>query len=362
MKTVSKRLTKRLKLVGATTAAIFTLTSVFTATIAWFASNSFVEATGMNISALSITGSEVESIKLIKFDYAEDTYYINGQSITIVDYINTNRGSVNSYMYDKEEGSYGYDQEASPCVAVLTSDHHVIADKVYFTKSAQADSEKVGVGGYLVDNNGYSYTIAQNPSDESIGSYYEVTSTGNDAGWVAVNAMNVYDPIEKIIRGNTFTLSELHCNAVYEVVLTSPDLTSNCNLSITAKTFTPTGKTEDDILLSDCVDFDVFFVSDLQAGDDTDEEVYNRISTLSDDIDPHRNFYSAVSKPQTLSLLTSAQESRVFSTGGDSIIVYVNVNYAPSEIDKYAKKIQSFSENIIALYDFTIEFDVLPLD
>lgn len=362
MKVLGKNIGKRFKIAAATGAAIFSLASVFTATMAWFAANSSVEATGMQISALGISGSAVESVKLIKFDFAQDTYVINGQTITIVDYVNPNRGSVNSYLYDEEEKSYGYDQDATPCVAALTSDHSIIEGKVYYTKSAEADSEKVGVGGYLVDANGYTYTAVQSPSAGSLGSYYELTSLGNDSGWVEVEAMNVYDPIEKIIRGNSFNLSELHCNAIYEVTLSSPELANNCNLSISAKTFTPEGMTEDDILLSDCVDFDVFFESDLLAGDDTDEEIYDRISSLADDINSHRNFYSSQPKPTTLSLLTSSQEAQTFSSNENTLKVYVNINYAPDQIDKYAKKIQSFSANIQALYDFTIDFDVTPAE
>lgn len=362
MKVLGKKLTKRLKLVGLTAASIFSLASVFTATMAWFSANMSVEATGMQISALNISGSSVDSVKLIKFDFAKDTYVINGQTITIVDYINPSRGSVNGYMYDKEEKAYGYDQEASPCEAVLTSDHNIVEGKVYFTKSAEADSEKVGVGGYLVDNNGYSYTAVETPSAGSLGSYYELSSLGNDGGWVPVDAMNVYDPIEKLIRGNSFNLSELHCNAIYEVTLSSPDLANNCNLSVTAKTFTPIGMTEDDVLLSDVVDFDIFFESDLQAGDDTDEEIYERISTLADNIDPHRNFYSAAEKPANLELLTTAQKAQTYTSNENTLKVYVNINYAPDEIDKYAKRIQSFSANIQALYDFTIDFDVVPAE
>ena len=362
MKVLGKRISKRFKIVVATASAIFSLASVFTGTIAWFAANNSVEATGMQITALNIAGAEVESVKLIKFDFAQDTYVINGQEITIVDYINPNRGSVNSYLYDKEEKAYGHEQTAVPCVATLTSDHNIVEGKVYFTKSAEADGEKVGVGGYLIDADGYSYTQVQSPSAGSLGSYYELSVLGNDGGWVEVNAMNVYDPIEKLIRGNSFNLSELRCNAVYEVTLSSPELINNCNLSITAKTFAPEGKTEDDILLSDCVDFDVFFPSDLQAGDDTDEEIYETISSLADNINPHRNFYSAQSKPSSLELLTSAQAAQTYQSNDSTLKVYVNVNYAPDQIDKYAKKIQSFSANIQAIYDFTIDFDVVAAE
>ena len=65
MKSTKKRISTRLRIVGATLTTIFSLFSVFTATYAWFASNSSVTATGAQI--------KVKAIETIQFDL----YYLH---------------------------------------------------------------------------------------------------------------------------------------------------------------------------------------------------------------------------------------------------------------------------------------------
>lgn len=58
MKKTTKRIRSRLKIVGATATAVFSLFSVFTATYAWFSSNTSADTTGMQIKVQTIPGIE----------------------------------------------------------------------------------------------------------------------------------------------------------------------------------------------------------------------------------------------------------------------------------------------------------------
>ena len=139
MKQLTSKMKTRLKIVGSTAFVIFTLLTVFTATIAWFASNLNVTATDMKVSIAAVKGATIKSIKLIKFVYGVDQF-------DKPDYLNPNNGVVSSYEYDKTSGSFGY---------------------------------------------------------------YE------NAQWVPVNSMNVYDPIENRVNGGDIT--KMNCNAIYEI-------------------------------------------------------------------------------------------------------------------------------------------------
>ena len=65
MKHMNSKMKTRLKIIGATATAVFSLASVFTGTYAWFASNSSVTATGAQI--------KVKAIDTIQFDL----YYLH---------------------------------------------------------------------------------------------------------------------------------------------------------------------------------------------------------------------------------------------------------------------------------------------
>ena len=89
--------------------------------------------------------------------------------------------------------------------------------------------------------------------------------------WVPVSTMNVYDPIEFIIHSNA-SLRDLNCNAIYEINVLSDSLT-NCYLSVDALRLTEKTKTDEQIFLTDCVDFDVYVEEDLV--DKIDENTWN---------------------------------------------------------------------------------------
>ena len=366
MKNNLKKTRSRMKIIGATATAVFSLASVFAGTYAWFAMNENVTATGMNIQVKGIEGGAMKSIKLIKFDFAQDVYVIGDKTLTIIDYMNPDRGGVNEYDYSKELESFGYLSAAVPCVAEAATGDTLDENVTYYTREETEDS-----AGYLVDSNGYKYTQIEidDLDEEQISSYYVVTVQGKEPEWVSVTTMNVYDPIERIIKGNTFNLEELKCNSIYEVTVYSSELVDDCFLSINASTFSPSGKTKDDVLLSDCVDFDIFFETDLTT-DSVDltspTAIYNWISNASSEIGAgnHPNFYTfdheLEEKPTNISLLTNAQKTTRIRSNNFEFKFYLNVNYSPTQAHQYADRIQSFSNNIAALYDFTINFLCSP--
>lgn len=113
------------------------------------------------------------------------------------------------------------------------------------------------------------------PSRGTVNEYYYNKDYNDGAGsfgydqndtFVPVNStMNVYDPVDRIIRGGD--LSSLNCNAIYEVSFTSNMETSYLQLFANLLTDKTTGNNQ--ILLSDCADFDVYYEDDFNICDDT---------------------------------------------------------------------------------------------
>ena len=201
----------RLKIAGATATAVFSLATVFTATYAWFATNGNVTASVNKIVLVSSESAKLKELKLVKFDYALD--------VLGYDYLNPTRGSVGEYQYNESENSFG--------------------DYALHTGT--------GSGKYIYDN--------------EEGKYIESATGTHD--WVRVQTMNKYDPVEKIVRGGD--LNSLNCNAIYEVTITgiySESLLSLMLTKLTDESHTPNyGNNE--ISLSDYIDFDVYFDADL---------------------------------------------------------------------------------------------------
>ena len=112
------------------------------------------------------------------------------------------------------------------------------------------------------------------PSKGSVGRYYFNEDYNNGVGsfgyddngdFVAVDAsMNVYDPVDRIIRGGNLT--SLNCNAIYEVTFSSSLDTAYLQLYSELISKVPG---QNQVLLSDCVDIDLYFESNLLYVDDT---------------------------------------------------------------------------------------------
>lgn len=112
------------------------------------------------------------------------------------------------------------------------------------------------------------------PASGTVNEYYYNANYNSGAGafghdvngsFVAVDAtMNIYDPVDRIIRGGD--LISLNCNAIYEASFTSNMQTSY--LKILADRLTDKVAGENQILLTDCLDFDVYYEEDLEFSDD----------------------------------------------------------------------------------------------
>ena len=79
------------------------------------------------------------------------------------------------------------------------------------------------------------------------------------------NIMNVYDPFDRIIRGGE--LISLNCNVIYVATFTST--LKNTYLQLIAERLLDKETGNNEILLSDCTDIDVYFESDLEYTGDT---------------------------------------------------------------------------------------------
>lgn len=198
MKNNLKKTRSRMKIIGATATAVFSLASVFAGTYAWFASNTSATATGMQVSVKSSGGCTLKSIRLVKFDYEKIKL---SETISIDDYLNPGKGKVSSYIFNENENNtFGYYDE----------------------------------------------------NDE----------------WVPINAMNAYDPYEKVIKGNGFSLYSMNSNVVYEMTFSNPSVDSILTLHSELKGMTA-DENDRELLLSSCADFDVFYKDDLKIIENT---------------------------------------------------------------------------------------------
>ena len=93
---------------------------------------------------------------------------------------------------------------------------------------------------------------------------YENNSFGytEDGSWHTVSIMNAYDPVEKIIKGNSFDLSSMNCNAIYEITFSAP--VNDYLLSLTAKAIDKqVNYSVGEISMLECADIDIYYESDL---------------------------------------------------------------------------------------------------
>lgn len=241
--------------------AIFSLFSVFTATLAWFAANANVSATGMQVTAMMSSNCQVEQVNLYKFEYAENTF--------------------------------GTARELN-----------------YFA-----------------------------PQDGSVNKYPFVASTG-----FGVDAMNTYDPVEKVISGNGFSLRKLNCNAVYEVKVSSTEFTE---ASLDANAFLLSGRTPTQAqkLLSDYVDFDMYSQDELA---DVVSGSWN--STLYTAQGEPRYLPTSYLTPLNIVLVGSGEPAANLGQPGDK---YLDL----SADELYVKGVSSWGE---ALSEGISSDDVLP--
>lgn len=221
--------------------------------------------------------------------------------------------------------------------------------------------------------------------------------------------MNRYDPVDSIIHGDS--LREMNCNSIYEITLSSSAFT-NCYMHLDAmlKTYVP-GRNE--ICLSDCANFELFLPSDLADDnvlfydatndnyhayypeyafdDELDDHIFYKISYLSDlrnsnltaddlvdmgileasalegktdeqkaelaraTLGPrHSEFYSTSPK-EDIAPITRNTEVTFTGSPEKTITVYVNINYAPTQLERYMSAI--YRNSYTAIEDFYFNFN-----
>ena len=317
----------RIKIVAATFTAIFTLASVFTGTYAWFALYNSVSVTGMQITINNHTGAKIDKVRLIKFDYADD-------GMGGYDYLNPYTGAVHAYDFNNQEGTFGYFEET------IGTGNYSYADGVYTKENA------------------YTYNYS----------------------WHVINSMNVYDPVEKVIRGNSFDLRTLNCNVIYEITFSS---SAAGDFYVQSTSFRDVNKSKraSEIYLTSCIDFDAFYDHDITASIGSEngkplyypsylsydpenpylggaqgsiDEIYYRLSYWASTKNSHANYYNTNPMPTSISIDTNEPMSFT-ADPNDTYTLYINANYAPDKLTDFVKKI--YSGNITAVYDFNFSFD-----
>ena len=291
---------KSIKIVAATAVTIFSLFALFSGVMAWFmaAARQSSDHDHFKVTTFQV---EIDSIELYKFEY--NKMVIGG--VENYDYLKPQDGSVHKYSYNETEGTFGY--------------------------------------------------------------------TDNQSHWVDVDVMNIYDPVDQLISSHN--LIDMNCNVVFAVHLTSNDFV-NAYAHVDSDRLTEKSKTNRQIYLTDCADFDVFTETDLLDSNSTfsdgegDEHLYYpsyishsnsmtepsktyyKCSYLSSLAQSHAHYYGTDPKPERIPV---ARNKAVTFVDG-AVTLYVNVNYAPQELSKYAKEI--YTRNILAVYDFSFEFSI----
>ncbi len=293
---MSKMNSKTKKIIAATSVTIFSLLTLTLGAFAWFASSLSHIQNDIDFQVTSLGDCSLADIELYKFIYPVNA--VTGD----YDYLDPEHGHVNKYEFNDTYEHFGY--------------------------------------------------------------YDDVAQTH----WVNVTEMNIYDPIQLII--STGTLRDLHCNAIYEIALHSSSF-RNATVDVSSLLRTDKIPGQHEILLSDCVDFDLYSAVDLSDTNPlfydsetgqynkyypsyknvlTDnEKVFHKIAYLSSLEASHPHFYGTNPKASSINI---AHRSLTFDNNGD-LLIYINANYAPSELEQYMKDI--YSNNIRAIYDFSFE-------
>ena len=301
------------KIIAASAVTVFSLFSCVIAAVAWFSFAKRAQAQGETFKVRANgNGYDIGDINLYKFNYSEETIGTGENAFTVINYLTPYTGNVGKYLYDGERHQFGK----------------------------------------------------------------EVDST-----WNAVTVMNIFDPIDLIVQRHE--LIDLNCNAIYEISVSSSAFT-NCYLSLEALLLEEKTKLNDEIFLSDCVDFDVYTEQDLADGVNgnfpngdeyypsyysciphslTDEEiVYYKIAYLSSltkqelSINDHAHFYGNQTKPESISVTRNRPLLFQGENEVKTLKLYINVNYAVSELNKYTTSI--YSRNIHAVFDYAFELNI----
>jgi len=192
-----------------------------------------------------------------------------------------------------------------------------------------------------------------------------------------VEVMNVYDPASILIHASD--LKGLNCNAIYKITVSTSSPVSA--IKAFAEHLTEKEKQEDELFLTDMLNFDLFLEEDLETGtgeseppnplDEVDangkllyypsykskvavlteeESIYYKISYLSSLKQTHAHFYGGNQKPARIQINDPSRELALDENGQANI--YVNVNYEPTRLSSYATRLGD--TNIKAVFDYAL--------
>lgn len=420
MKGYSSKLRTKLKIAGATATAIFSLASVFTGTFAWFALNSSVTATGMQIG-VAVTGSAtLNTLELIKFDYDYDTI----GDMKVYDYLDPSTGGVNKYLYDEDyndgEGAFGYDDNGTftpietimnvydpvdriirggdlaglNCNAIYAATFTSNMNTAYLQLFADRLLDKVPIDNQILLSDCIDIDAYYESDLEFCDDTYS-DSTAYEAGDFAIFNSYLYRCINAIDSGESFNASNWEQITNYSTSSTYPvdscvfysgAIYTNSHAVTTAEAFSKAKWQKvdnysssstyslDDFVISNgrpykCITAinsgetfnankweallcqKIYYPSYKTSGFTADEEVYYRISYISSLETSHKHFYGSNPKPSNVEIV--ADKALDFADINDEQIVYVNINYAPSQADVYIREIYN---TIRAIYDFIFDF------
>ena len=291
---------KNLKIIAACSVAIFSLLVLVGGVFSWFTIVMQRSISGAEFVVVNTGTCDLYSIDLYKFDYATYTYGSGASASTVIDYSNPEAGRVNKYGYDKARNQFGY-EDAS--------------------------------------------------------------------GWHQVPVMNTYDPVELEIHQST--VRDLNCDAIYKFTISTTTF-ENANLDASVAKIIDKVKQENEMFLSSCVNFDVYLASDLSNDNPllankvyypsyieqsetltAEEDVFYKLSYLTSIKTEHPHLYGQSetevdvgNKPVTFTY-DSVSNTNLLD-------IYINVNYAPSELEDTISLI--YVSSINAICDFGFKF------
>ena len=352
----------RLKIIGAAATAVFSSAAVFSGTYAWFASNAQVTASGISFSVATPDIYELNSIKLIKFDYSSTTY----GSFTSTDWLTPETGQVNSYDYDYDSHSFNIDamNPYDPVDRVVrgTSLKDLNCNAVYEVTITGPNSRTV----YFELTSSVFDVIKEHKEDVLLSDYVDIDifyeDDLDDDNELFIATDNAETPLvneyNSLLYYPSYKISPL--NKFYTWNGLSWDKTDSApeGAEYTDKGTVIYEQYLPDSSIAVVNDYYKVLNETIDLGDNPSEienaKIYYKISHLSSLIGEnyHSHFYGDP-KANRITLV----ENKQVTFSGSPIKFYINVNYAPSNADKCRRDI--YLRDIEAIYDYNFEFEFL---
>lgn len=300
MKQLTSKTRTRLKIVGATATAVFSLATVFTATYAWFSTNKIVSANGAMVTIKAIDAN-IESVTLYKFNYAEDGF--GGY-----DYLFPELGGVGAYQFDDSADRQSFGE-------VVHNDETGEDEWKPVTMMNLYDplNDTITGRGLISLNSNTVFKVVLSS-----------TSLANSSLPIKVEALSIRS--QKTKQSDEIWLSScVDFDFFLPSALSDPRLVTDGY-----KNYLPS---ETDAYLPQDTTFENQY-----------EEDYYKISYLASLNETHSHFYGSSNLSVNI-----ASEIITFVDGYATI--YINMNYAPTELVRYEDSL-SVDDTVKAVYDF----------